>query len=331
MTELRKDPVSGRWVIISPERGKRPSDFSFEEFPEIKKEGCPFCEGNETITPPEIFSYRKNGTKPDTPGWRIRVVPNKFPALRMESKLNKKEEGIYEMMSGVGAHEVIVETPKHIEDILVSSDLKVAEEVIKVYRQRMIELMKDARFEYVLVFKNKGKEAGASLNHSHSQIIATPVVPKRVEEELEGSRKYFNDKEKCVFCDMIRQEISMEERLLWEDEYFISFCPFASRFPYEMTILPKRHTCDFREINQKEIKSFARMLKNCIKNLNRIVPHLPYNYLIHTCPSSRQNLSYYHWHLEIIPRLTVIAGFEWGAGFYINYMPPEKAAKNLRA
>ncbi len=329
MTELRKDPAVGRWVIISTERGRRPSDFSVEESVKVDERDCPFCEGNEFMTPPEIFSYRSDNTKPNTPGWRIRVVPNKFPALQIEGELNKREEGIYEVMNGIGTHEVIIETPRHIDDVF-SLEEKVVEDVIWVYKERMVDLTKDSRFKYVLIFKNKGKIAGASLNHSHSQLIATPVIPKRVEEEIGGAKKYFDLKKRCVFCDIINQELETKERLLWKNEDFVSFCPFASRFPYEMSILPKRHSSDFRKISKVEIKSLARILKKCINHLNNILPGVPYNYIVHTSPSDRSDLDYYHWHLEIMPRLTRIAGFEWGTGFYINYMPPEEAAKYLK-
>ncbi|MBE0478524.1 galactose-1-phosphate uridylyltransferase [Candidatus Aerophobetes bacterium] len=330
MAELRKDPVIGRWVIVSTDRGRRPSDFVLEETPRVlDSKSCPFCEGNEAITPPEILSYRKCETCSNSPGWWIRVVPNKFPALRIEGELNKRGKGIYDLMNGIGAHEVIIETPQHVDDIF-SLEQKAVEDVIWVYRERMIDLMKDVRFEYVLIFKNKGRDAGASLDHPHSQLIATPIVPKRVEEEIEGAKKYFDFKQRCVFCDVKNQEVESKERLLWQDENFVSFCPFASRFPYEMSILPKNHSSDFRKINEAEVKSLAWMLKKCINSLNEIIPGVPYNYIIHTSPSNKSNLKYYHWHLEVMPRLTSIAGFEWGTGFYINYVPPEEAAKHLK-
>lgn len=329
MTELRKDPIIGRWVIISTERSRRPSDFAIEDFSQVEGETCFFCEGNEAMTPPEVLSHRTDGTEPNTPGWRIRVVPNKFPALRIENSLQKKTEGIYDTMRGTGAHEVIIEVPQHIDEVL-SLEKEIVEEVILVYRKRMIDLMRDPRFQYVLIFKNKGEAAGASLNHSHSQLIATPVVPKRVEEELEGSKKYFHSKGRCAFCDIIKQELSSGKRVLWEDESFVSLCPFASRFPYEMSILPKRHTSDFKEIKQAEVRGLALVLKRCIGSLNEILPGSPYNYFIHTSPSAHPDLDYYHWHLEIVPRLTRIAGFEWGTGFYINYLSPEQATRHLK-
>ena len=328
MAELRKDPIIGRWVIICTERGRRPSDFVVEESDRREEGRCPFCEGNEPMTPPEIISYRKNGTQPDTPGWWIRVVPNKYPALRIEGELNRREGGIYDMMNGIGAHEVIIESPLHIEDVL-SMNQKTVEEVIWVYRDRMRDLMKDSRFEYVLIFKNKGRVAGASLHHSHSQLIATPVVPKRVEEEMEGSQKYFALNGRCGFCDMVNQELKSKERLLWENENCVSLCPFASRFPYEMQILPKRHCSDFERISQSELVSLAEMLRKCIGVLNRVIPGVPYNYIIHTSPYTQPDLDYYHWHLEIIPRLVRVAGFEWGTGFYINHVAPEEAVTHL--
>jgi len=328
MAELRKDPIVERWVIVSRERGKRPYDFSFEKDIIKEKKDCPLCEGNEFMTPPEVFSYRKDGTKPNTPGWQIRVVPNKYPALKTEGILHKERRGIYDMMNGIGAHEVIIETPDHIEDIF-SLEQGCVEKVILTYRKRMIELTKDPRFKYVLIFKNRGREAGASLNHSHSQLIATPVIPKRVKEEIEGAERYFTLERRCVFCDIIAQELDSKERLLWKDDNFISFCPFASRFPYEMWIIPIRHSCDFKQITPDEIKSLASMLKKTIRSLNKIFPNIPYNYIIHTSPA-RLDLEYFHWHLEIMPRLTKIAGFEWGTGFYINYMTPEEAAEHLR-
>lgn len=316
-------------MVISTERRKKSFDFTSEKSARVEKEKCPFCEGNEALTPPEVISYRKDATKPDTPGWWIRVVPNKYPALGREGELRRRKRGIYETMSGIGAHEVIIESPHHIEDVL-SGEQRVVEEVIQVYRDRIRNLRKDTRFKYVLIFKNKGMLAGASINHSHSQLIATPVIPGRIKEELGASRRYFHLKGRCVFCDIISQEVSSKQRFLWEDENFISFCPFASCFPYEMSILPKRHYSDFKEISQTEVKSLAKMLKKCIVTLNKILPHIPYNYIIHTSPYARSNLEYYHWHLEIIPRLSRIAGFEWGTGFYINYIAPEEAAKHLK-
>ena len=205
MPELRRDPVIGRWVIISSERGKRPSKFPVD--PDFyNAEHCPFCEGKESFTPPEILAFSDNKREPNTKGWWLRVVPNKFPALAIEGTLGRQGDGMYDKMNGVGAHEVIIETPEHSLSI---PDLKQKqiEDIIWSYRARTLDLKQDSRLEYITIFKNHGFHAGASLAHPHSQLIATPIIPKRVTEEISGSKEYFNYKERCVFCDMIKQEI----------------------------------------------------------------------------------------------------------------------------
>jgi UDPglucose--hexose-1-phosphate uridylyltransferase len=212
MPELRKDPVIGRWVIISTERGKRPTDF--DEVPvEQNGEFCPFCYDHEDNTPPEIFAIRRDKSTANKPGWTLRVIPNKFPALRIEGRLNRQGEGIYDKMSGIGAHEVVIETPDHEKSL---SDLEISGicSVFRVFRERILDLRKDTRLKYVMIFKNHGKSAGASLNHTHSQLIATPIIPKTVIEEIESAKKYYEYKDRCIFCDIIRQEIMKKSILL---------------------------------------------------------------------------------------------------------------------
>jgi len=336
MPELRRDPVIGRWVIISTERAKRPSDFRAEE--EEKKPGpCPFCEGHEDETPPEILAVRNGDSAPDTPGWDVRVVPNKYPALRIEGELNPEGIGMFDMMNGVGAHEVIIETPDH-DKRLVDLDEYHITKIIWVYAQRIMDLAKDPRFKYVLVFKNYGEAAGASLQHSHSQLIATPVTPKRVKEELVGAKEHYDYKRRCVFCDIIRQETRWTpERIVAENDGFIALSPFAARFPFEMWVLPKRHACDFTYIEGDEFWQLAHILKLVLTKLSIALDDPPYNYILHTAPFRRPKPGYwgtiemdFHWHIEIIPRLVKAAGFEWGSGFYINPTPPEVAAEVLR-
>ncbi|RME20902.1 MAG: DUF4931 domain-containing protein, partial [Candidatus Zixiibacteriota bacterium] len=231
MPELRKDPVIGRWVIISTERGRRPSALSSVS-QRSKPRRCPFCPGNEDATPPEIMAYRDNDSEPNRPGWRIRVTPNKFPALRIEGELTREPVGIYDQMSGIGAHEVIIETPRHDCDI-VDMSVEEVRDILWCYRERIMDLSRDMRLKYVLIFKNHGEAAGASLEHAHSQLIATPIVPKRVSEEINGARNYYKFKERCIFCDIIRQEISDGDRMIADHDAFIAFAPFASRFPFE--------------------------------------------------------------------------------------------------
>jgi UDPglucose--hexose-1-phosphate uridylyltransferase len=328
MPELRKDPIIRRWVIVAKERAKRPSDFRHKSS-QVDDAFCPFCEGNEDKTPPEILAYRKAGTQPNKPGWRVRVIPNKFPALRVEGDLDKHGVGMYDQMNGIGAHEVFVETPSHHRS---SSTLKVEElqEVIWAYRDRMVDLKKDRRLNYGLIFKNVGREAGASLTHTHSQLIATPFVPIRISEEIRGSGEYYSYRGRCIFCDMIREEIAFKERIVEETSEFVSFGPFASRFPFETWVVPKKHLSHFEDSPKQVIEDLALILKRTVTKLEIALAQAPYNYVIHSSPFDRDFLHEYHWHLEIIPRLTKMAGFEWGTGCYINPVSPEDASKYLR-
>jgi UDPglucose--hexose-1-phosphate uridylyltransferase len=327
--ELRKDPITGRWVIIATDRAKRPTDFVREKV-EIHGSGfCPFCPGNEAKTPPEILAYRKDGSQRDTPGWSLRVVPNKFPALGIEGTLNRQGEGLYDKMNGIGAHEVIIETPDH-KLTLASMPVRAVEDVLWAFRDRILDLKKDRRFKYVLIFRNHGEAAGASLEHTHSQLIALPVVPKRVREEVDSAKEYYNFKERCIFCDIIRQEVEDGVRMIAENQSFIVLAPYAPRFPFEMWIVPKVHQSAFEESQKYEFEQLAVILKDMLTRLDRVLDSPAYNYVIHTSPIPEASNDYYHWHLEIMPKLTKVAGFEWGTGFYINPTPPEESAKFLR-
>jgi UDPglucose--hexose-1-phosphate uridylyltransferase len=330
MRELRKDPVIGRWVIISTERGKRPSDFvKFVQKGNEDISSCPFCWGNEKFTPSEIMSYRPLNTQKDTSGWWVRVIPNKFPALRVEGEVVRNAEGIYDKMSGIGAHEVIIETNYHNKDLHQIED-KLAEDIFRAYRERMIDLKRDIRFEYILIFKNYGSVAGATLSHPHSQLIALPMVPIRIKQEILGAKSYFDYKERCVFCDIIAYELKNPERLVAENDDFIAICPYASRFSFEVWVLPKRHDSMFEDINDIEVRNLTHIMKSVNQKLNIALENPPYNYLLHTSPLKNSNLEHYHWHIEIMPKLSGVGGFEWGTGFYINPTPPEEAAKFLR-
>lgn len=329
MSELRRDPVLGRWVIISSERGDRPSDFE-PATPRVPGGFCAFCPGNEDKTPPEITALRAPGTLPNTEGWRVRVVSNKFPALTIEGDLNKKARGIYDIMNGIGAHEVFIECPDH-EKTISTMTLENVQDLMRLYRRRLIDLERDERLKYILIFRNAGSAAGASLSHPHSQLIATPTVPKRIEEELAGTRAYMDFKDRCVFCDMIDEERDYERRIIDENEHFVSFAPFASRFPFEMWILPKVHQECFHKVTHDQLPFLASCFQNSLKRLDKAVEFPPYNYVLHTSPCNTGKPHFYHWHFEIIPRLTHVAGFEWGTGFYINPTPPEQAAEILRS
>ena len=339
MPELRKDPIIGRWIIISTERGKRPTDFIVE-----KNEGrggfCPLCPGNENTTPPEVLSYSSiDGHQNNKPGWDLRVVPNKYPALVIEGNLNKEGNGLYDRMNGIGAHEVIIETPDHNE----SFTRLPPERMIKVflaYRDRLLDLAQDPRFRYVMVFKNFGAAAGASLEHSHSQLIALPILPRMISSELEGSLSYYKYKERCIFCDLIDFELREGVRVVKEFSNFVTMAPYASSSPFELRLFPKRHSHDFALMNDAQLAELAVAMKDMLLRVKTVLRDAPYNFILHTAPPMHRRPGKpthwnsleldYHWHIELVPRLTQVAGFEWGTGFYINPTSPEDAAQFLR-
>ncbi len=329
MPELRKDPIVGRWVIISTERARRPSDFAAEP---VRPAGstCPFCPGNEATTPPELLAGRPPGGRPNQPGWSYRVTANKFPALRIEGDLEPAGEGLFDRMNGVGAHEVVIETPDHRASLATLSRDAIAD-VLLAFRERILDLKKDPRFEYVLVFKNHGEAAGASLEHPHSQLIATPIIPIMVADELAGSARYFAMKERCVWCDILRQERREGRRRILEADGFVALAPFAPRFPFETWLLPIVHRAAYEESAVDQLRALAGVLGDFLGRMNRVLGDPPFNFMLHTAPLRDTSADSFHWHLEIIPKLTRVAGFEWGSGFFINPMPPEDAAEALRA
>ncbi|MBI4343592.1 MAG: galactose-1-phosphate uridylyltransferase [Candidatus Omnitrophica bacterium] len=328
MSELRRDPITGRWNIVDTDEPAGPDAFEVESrTPGGGK--CPFCLGHEGLTPPEIYVVRPNGGSPNGPGWQVRVVANKFPALRIEGELNRRGLGLFDLCTGVGAHEVIVETPDHQRQ-MADLSLVELEQVLRAFKTRSLDLRGDKRFKYTLLFKNFGLSAGASLEHAHSQLIALPIVPKRVQEQLNGAWKYFEFRERCAYCDMMAQELQERERIVCENERFLAYCPYVSNFPFEIQILPKEHGADFAQITPEEIRDFTRILKATLLRLRHVLSDPSYNFIIHTTPIEARHHDEYHWHVELIPKLTRIAGFEWGTGFYINPTPPELAATFLR-
>jgi len=336
LPELRKDPVIGRWVIIATERAKRPTDFKpSQETSEATP--CPFCQGNESLTPPEVFAIRSPGSSPNGPGWQVRVTSNISPILGIEGDLGRRGHGMYDIMHGIGAHEVIIHGPDHVRSI---ADLKTERisQVLTCYAQRLKDLEGDPRFKYVLVFKNHGEVAGeGNIHHSRSQLIAMAVTPNRVKEKLVGAQRYFEYRERCLFCDMIRQELEKGGRIVAESKRTIAFCPYASQFPFEIWIFPKKHSPDFWHITEEEKEDLAAVLKESFQRLNVALKDPPYNFILTTAPFRRAKAGYwrtidedFHWHMEIMPRLTQVAGFEWGAGVFINPTTPEQAASFLK-
>jgi UDPglucose--hexose-1-phosphate uridylyltransferase len=335
--ELRRDPVVGRWVIVSTERARRPADFAHG--PATAPGGdCPFCEHREAATPGEIYALRPGGGAPDTPGWQVRVIPSTHPLLDIEGSPDRAAHGMFDMMNDVGAHEVILESPRHVEN-MADLDVDQVDRVLDVYLHRVRALEAEEGVKSVLLFKNHGVRAGAgTITHAHSQLIATPVAPKQIQRELDGAHRHFDYKERCIFCDILQQESEDRTHIVAETEHFVSLCPYCSRFPYETWILPRRHACDFGAVTGPERADLAAILQATLAALKRALDDPPYNYVLHTAPFRRRNeitawdavREGFHWHIEVMPRLTQVAGFEWGSGFYINPVPPEHAAADLR-
>lgn len=337
MSRLRKDPILGRWIIVSTARPKKPEEYTFEEHEDdLNPADCPFCGGNESKTPSEIMAFRPEKKPANSPDWSVRVIPSKYPVLHVEGNLEREGNGIYDWMNGVGAHEIIIETPDHALRLEELPEAQV-EKVLWAYRERILDLERDSRLRYVLVFKNQGWTAGSLLNHTHSQLIATPVIPSFVKEKLAGAKTYFDFKERCIFCDVMRQELSTGERIVEETRHFVVMAPFAPRFPFETWVFPKKHMCSYVDIGKEEIMDFSRTLKHTLMRLGKVLKNPPYNFMLYTAPNRVPRKRHwhtlnddFHWHLEIMPRLTRVAGFEWGSGFYINPTPPEDAARYLR-
>ena len=338
MSELRKDPLLDRWVIIAADRGRRPSDF--QGLPQKVDEGpCALCEGSEDKTPPEVWALRRDGSAPNTPGWQVRVIPNKFPALEVEGEVHRKGLGMFDMLNGIGAHEVIVEAPDHRWQLADGPPDRV-DGVLQAYQQRLTDLYGDARLRYVVIFRNYGPQAGASLCHPHSQLIAVPITPKRAKDKLAVARSYYQAKERCVFCDIITQERALGDRIVLESAHFVAMCPFAARFPFELAVYPKQHEHSFALLDDVRRADLAKVLYLCLRHLRPALGDPPYNYVLNTSPNVTPRPGRpeywgtlhldYHWHLEIMPRVTRIAGFEWGTGFYINPVSPEDSAQFLR-
>jgi len=328
MTDLRKDPITGRWVIISRERAKRLHGFAREPMDRGTSELCPLCPGSEQMTPPEILAYRDSGV-PNDSNWTLRVVSNKFPALRIEGSLGKAADGIYDRMNGIGAHEVVIETPSHDIDLFDLPE-KQFQNVLWAYRERFLDLKNDHRFKSVVIFKNHGSAAGASLAHSHSQLIALPVIPKRVMEEMSGAKEYFMFRDRCVLCDIVAQEMEQKSRIVEETAEFLAYAPYAPRFPFETWIVPKRHQCAYEMIDENQARALASVFRRTLRRLNIALENPSFNFIIHSAPFAERAVDFYHWHVEIMPKMTKVAGFEWGSGFYINPTPPEESAKFLR-
>ncbi len=311
MSELRLNRATKEWIIVAKERAKRPHEFHREE--QKRKLSafdptCPFCPGNENKTPPEVFALRDKETEPNRPGWRIRVVTNKYPALDPKRKISTITGEFFKSTMGVGKHEVIIESTQHNKSLATLS-LKQVEEVCEIYWQRYLALKDDKRFKLIIIFENHGTSAGTSLGHPHSQLIALPLVPASIRHLLEEAMRYYDDHGSCVFCDMIHQELLHKKRIILDNKEFVVFHPFASRSPFETWIVPKKHNACFGNIDQEEVRAMAWVLKEILGKLYVKLEDPDYNLMIRTAPIKDAQEDYYHWYIQILPRLSTPAGF----------------------
>jgi UDPglucose--hexose-1-phosphate uridylyltransferase len=335
MPELRRDLVTQKWIITGIQSEEEFLSTLNSQQKEINGT-CFFCEGSEAQTLSEIYSIRKFDTRPNSPGWQVRVVPSKSAVFKIEGDIGKVGHGIYDLMNNIGAHELIIETPQHIKNIC---DLP-AEQillVLKVYQSRLRDLNNDERLRYALIFKNQRPQSPSRFGHSHSQLAALPLTPKTVKDELSSSKEYFSYKERCLFCDIIRQEQKDKKRIVEENSDYIVYVPFATKFPFELSIIPKTHNADYRLENESSLKNLAQILKISLSKISTALNDPPLNYILHTIPYMRPEQGYwktihndYHWHIEVYPQINEITGFEWGSGFHIQPLLPETCAKILR-
>jgi len=327
VSELRRDPLFQRWVVVTDQRWDelRASLRSpWAGPPEL----CPFCPGNESQTPPEVFAVREPGSPPNAPGWLVRAVPNKFPFMRIEGELQRSGDGIYDRVSGTGAHEIVIETPSHDADWGALPARHVAA-VLLAYRQRSLDLRQDSRFRHIVVARNAPARS-LQMPHPHSHIIALPVISRRVEDEIRGLQEYYRRKERCPVCDMVRQELADSRRIVRETDGFLAVSPFASRFPLETWVVPKAHRHDFGALEDGGLQELGDLLRDLMDRIARVVPQTEYSLVLHSSPLYPALNSQYHWHLDIRVRLPVGGGFEWGTGFFVNPIAPEEAARLLR-
>jgi UDPglucose--hexose-1-phosphate uridylyltransferase len=329
MSIIRQDPTTKEWVIIAAERMRRPHEYKQAVGPRsaaMQSGLCPFCPGHEASTPEEVFRITDTAGS----GWAVRVTANKFPALGPAGRLERREAGpLFREMDGVGTHEVIVETPSHDRSLPLMTDHEVAD-VLKAYQARYRSLQEDARIKYIIIFKNHGEAAGTSLAHPHSQLVATPVPPMLLRRKYDVAIAHYDDTGRCLYCDVAEEERQAKSRVVLETDLFLVFHPFASRVPFETWITPRRHQASFGKVSTGDLVALAPVLRKTLRALHDRLGDPDFNYIIHSAPIEDENKDYYLWHIQILPRLTTIAGFELGSGIYITTMLPEESAAAIR-
>lgn len=329
MSIIRQDPTTKEWVIIAAERKTRPHEYNQKARPPSLSNQtgpCPFCPGHEAMTPEEVF--RMAG--PQGTDWAVRVTSNKFPALGVMGRLERREAGpLFREMDGVGVHEVIIETPSHERLLPLMTDSEVAD-ILKTYQARYRSLREDPRLKYIIIFKNHGEAAGTSLVHSHSQLVATPVPPILLRRKYEVAVSHYDDTGRCLYCDVAEEERKAGMRVVLDTDRFLVFHPFASRVPFETWITPKQHQPSFGQLSAEDLVELASVLRKALRALHDQLGNPDFNYIVHSAPIDDESKDYYLWHIQILPRLAAIAGFELGSGIYITTMLPEESAAAMR-
>lgn len=326
MSELRFNFVTGDWVIIAPERAKRPEDFitagKKDDLPAYVP-SCPLCAGNEGQTPPETFHIDRDNR------WAVRVVPNKFAAVQYEASITRQSSGAKKSMTGAGLHEVIIDTPLHNASLAVLTRDRV-EDMLSAYKQRFLDFYRTRYIEHVIIFKNHGQRAGTSLQHPHSQIVGTPVIPGRLKGRIEGALRYYDDFGECLCCLIMKEELNDGVRIISQNDSFVAFIPYSALSPFHIWIFPKRHSACFGSITESELHDLAGILKETLQRLDIGLGNPDFNYVIHSLSPQECAVKYFHWYVSIVTRVTRTAGFEIGTGMYINPSVPDNNARFLR-
>lgn len=327
MPQLRKDIISGKWSVVAVNRSMRPESFTHAHLSKSARliSDCPFCRGHESQTPPELDAVRLDASRPNTPGWDIRVVPNKYPAFTMD-EVDEDDDNLYQHQSALGLHEVIIHSPHHH---LSLSTMQIDEvvKVIKMYKRRYLLALKNPQVKSAVIIVNHGRQAGASIEHSHAQLFAIPMIPNLLKRESDSFSAHYLKNGDCIFCDLIQHEISVNRRIVAENSHFIAFCPYASQTPFTTWIAPKSHLKAFEVADEEVLNSCASILQRVLISINKNLHDPPYNIWLHSRPKGKDE---FHWHLEIAPKLAIPAGFELGTGMTINVVQPEEAAKYLK-
>ena len=326
MSEIRKDPLTGRGVIIAPERARRPKQLGSAAGADLLQ-ACPFCPGNEHLTPPESWADRPGESQPDQPGWSVRIVPNKYPAVaEIDFEVHSRSRN---RLPGAGVHEVIIESAPHVVNMAALDEHQLTR-IFHAYRERLRTWREDPRWQFRLIFKNQGEHAGATFEHAHAQLIALPLVPADVETELDGARAYYRRSAKCYYCAQIEREVQTGARIVMGNDKFIAFCPQAPRFAFETWILPRIHADAFEASNDESVAALAKISRRVIAALDHLQANPPFNFFIQSLSLNESDQAHYHWQLRLLPQISRAAGFEWGSGMHINPVAPELAAQMLR-